>query len=82
MLTTKQVRAIMREPGISSDSIFTIKGKEPFVRHVKCDCNLTHPADIAMLAKLKKLAGVKNVKVTGKIAKFRNSHILVKCKMA
>jgi len=82
MLTTKQVREIMRK-GSWTRWIYTNKVKDPSVRHVKCYYNPRYNKDAAVLAKLKELAGNDNVWVT-KGARYGNSlqGIIVKCKLA
>lgn len=79
MLTTKQVRDIMRD-GCWQGWIYTNKVKDPSIRHVKCYYNPRNSKDVALLHTLKREAGADNVWVTkGAGYGFSLPGIVVRC---
>lgn len=83
MLTTKEVRKIMRKHGAWFGVIYTNKVKDPNVRHVKCYYNANNRDDTEMFKQLQELAGAENVKVTkGAGYGYAPKGIVVKCKMS
>lgn len=85
MLTTKEVRAIMRKHGKGRgfELIYTNKVKDPNVRHVKC--YYSEHRDHALMDALCIEAGYENVKLTmdGHLKCYSQvPGLIVKCKMA
>lgn len=85
MLTTKQVRAIMRErTGFWAAYIYTNQVKDKSVRHVKCYYNPNSTNDVALFNELKRKAGADNVWLT-KGTQYRGARLpglVVRCKLA
>jgi hypothetical protein len=84
MLTTKQVRAIIRKhiPNAGSwyDPIWTNKLKNPALRTVKC--YNTAANSTALIAELHQLAGEENVRLTPNAPWARAGGIIVTCRLA